>query len=276
MVQVGGLSGTREDFEREYEIIKENLIETSQIPSFDETQPGGEEVRAKINAQAMQQLINKLLVRWEAELKDIQISQADIEQEVALLRLIYGSPASFQWALQQSYGGEEEELRRELADRLLLERVLVSSAPQEFKAEEQELQEYFQQRSTDFDRPQRFQVWQIMATPSQLTAMDISFSEAAQTLEGQGRARDLGYLPDREISSKTLEGPPDFWQLVSQTPTQLLWQKRGEEVPAVSFTYQEMAPLVWRTYYGEAINRLIPQLFASLQDRYPVLVAQTP
>lgn len=276
VVQVGGLSGTRDDFQREYERIKESLIASSQAPSFDETQPGGEEVRAKISAQAIQQLINKLLVRWEAEQKGIQLSPAEIEQEIALLRLIYGSHASFQWALQRSYGGSEEELRRELADRLLLEQVLVAYAPQRFQAGEQELQDYFAQRSTDFDRPARLRLWQITATPSQLARTNVPLSLAAQSLEEQGSARDLGYLPRQEINTQALQGLPGSWQLISQTPTQITWLKRGEEVPARSFTYQEMAPLVWRTYYSEAINQLIPELFASLQERYPALVVQTP
>lgn len=277
VIRVGDRTVMQDEFQREYDRTKNDLVRSGQIPSSDESQAGDEEVRARIIALTLEKLAHKLLVREEAERRSLTVTPTEVDAEVALLQLLYGSSSAYQWSLIQTYDGNEWQLRLDLEDRLSLEKVLVATDPDRFQASDEDLARFYQANPSQYDRQEQLQVARISVSPEDLPPSEnLSSGELDAFLEGEGNAEVLGYLapsllpPDLATLMST---PVGQWIRTSETPTAAVFFKVMERVPAARFDFSQIRPLVWRAYYKTTTEELLPSLYDLLGAKIPVEVS---
>jgi foldase protein PrsA len=275
IVKVDGLTASLEDFQKEYALVKAQLIRNFSLPQFDENQPGGEELKAKITSQALEELTNKLLIKAESSRLKIVVSKEELEKELNVLKELYGKEELYQSDLKVLYGGSEELLLQDLENRILLEKILAQKFPDSFSASPEELKKYFEEHPEDFKRKEKLHIEVIDLGSQALPESSEQIQKLGENLEGQGLVKDLGYLPQDEVP-EPLKGQVEGvnfneWHLVQTATVNALFRVL-DRIPSKSFEFEEIEPLVWRAYYAQKIQEFLPSLYQELRGRYNPVV----
>ncbi|MDI6869639.1 MAG: peptidylprolyl isomerase [Coprothermobacterota bacterium] len=275
IVKVDGLTASLEDFQKEYALVKAQLIRNFFLPQFDENQPGGEELKAKITSQALEELTNKLLIKAESLRLKIVVTQKELEKELNILKELYGKEELYQNDLKALYGGSEELLLQDLENRILLEKILAQKFPDSFSASPEELKKYFEEHPEDFKRKEKLHIEVIDLGYQALPESSEQIQKLGENLEGQGLVNDLGYLPQDEVP-EPLKGQAEGvnfneWHLVQTATVNALFRVL-DRIPSKSFGFEEIEPLVWRAYYAQKIQEFLPGLYQELREKYNPVV----
>ncbi|HEY8450174.1 MAG TPA: peptidylprolyl isomerase, partial [Bacillota bacterium] len=122
-----------------------------------------DQMYAQIGEQTLEQLIARVLIEQEAERKQVQVSEEDIDAEIAELAEQYGGEENFQQLLQQT-GGSLELLREDVRLNLLVERLL---AP-EIQISEDDMRAYYEENKEAFQQQEQVRARHILVEDSAL------------------------------------------------------------------------------------------------------------
>ncbi|MEM3646898.1 MAG: SurA N-terminal domain-containing protein, partial [Thermofilum sp.] len=267
IMKIDGLTASLDDFQKEYALVKAQLIRNYSLPPFEENQPGGEDLKAKITDLAIEQLTNKILIKAEAKSLKLSVTEEELKQELWILKELYGKEELYQNDLKALYQGSEELLKEDLENRILLEKVLIQEFPNSFSASLNELEKYFEEHGEDFQRKEKFHIQVIDLSSQGLPEVQSDLQKLGKDLESQGLLKDLGYLPQDDVP-EPLKGRVESaslgeWSLV-QTATVTALFRVLDRIPSKSFQFEEIEPLVWRAYYAQQIQELVPILYQKL------------
>jgi peptidyl-prolyl cis-trans isomerase C len=207
LLQVNNQSITHEEFNRQFE---------KTLP------PGhtlGQDEKDELKRAFLRQVIDRELALSEARRLELSMSADAVEQALAEHRLDY--PEGEFEKLLQTQGVSPEKWRRDLEERLLMDKVIAHAVYSQVVVSDEEIAEYYEHHRDEFNRSQQVRARQIVLD-SEEQGQDIleqlrsgaSFAEMAQlfSLSPDGdRGGDLGFFPRGKM-------PQEFDDVVFSLP----------------------------------------------------------
>jgi len=121
-----------------------------------------EELSGELTATYGAELLNKMLTRravaLEAKELDLQVSNAEVEQELVSMRQGYESEDEYYEAMKEQLGLSKEQLWHDTYDKLLLEKVAVFPYP----VTDEEIDDYIKDHPDEFGKTTKFRLSQIV------------------------------------------------------------------------------------------------------------------
>ncbi|SFI54340.1 foldase protein PrsA [Paenibacillus sp. UNC496MF] len=108
-------------------------------------------------AQTMDNLIQDELIKQEADKKNIVISDADVDKEIANIKKRFPSEAEFESALQQS-GMTLDDLKAQTPMQLRIRKILEPQA----QVTDKDVEDYFNQNKAQYDQPEEVKASHIL------------------------------------------------------------------------------------------------------------------
>lgn len=190
---------------------------------FEQTLPPehtlGQDEKDELRRAFLRQVIDRELALSEARRLNLSVSPEAVEQALADYRRDY--PEGEFEKLLQSQGVSLQQWRRDLEERLLMDKVIAQQVNSRVRISAEEISDYYQRFRDEFDRPQQVRARQItldneeqgQEVLTQLRA-GASFAEMAElfSLSPDGEyGGDLGFFPRGEM-------PPEFDEVVFNLP----------------------------------------------------------
>ncbi len=207
LLQINGLSITLDEFNRRFE----------QTLPLDNTL--GQDEKDELKRAFLRQVIDRELTLAEARRLELTVSPEEVEAALAEYRRDY--PDDEFDKLLQAQGISLAQWRAELAERLLMEKVLNQAVYASIEISEEQISAYYQAHRDEFDRPAQVRARQIVLD-SEDQGREVlaqlrkgaSFAEMAELFSLSPDAEnggDLGYFPRGEM-------PPEFDAVVFNLP----------------------------------------------------------
>lgn len=115
-------------------------------------------LKQKYGKQVLSDLVDRQVVFQEAKRLGITIDPKRIDEEIAKIKMSYGSEEDFQTSLAQQAGTSLEALRQEITYQLLLEDL----ATKDIAIDENDLLAYYNKNKEKYLKPMQARVWQIV------------------------------------------------------------------------------------------------------------------
>jgi len=119
------------------------------------------QIEPKLWSQALENLINFKLLIGEADKKNIQAEEKEIEEQMAQISSRFSNPDQFREQLA-TLGMTEEELRKEVTNNLKINALLENELTQSSELSEQEIEDFYKNHSDNFSTPERVQASHIL------------------------------------------------------------------------------------------------------------------
>lgn len=116
------------------------------------------ELTATYGTELLTRMLTRRAVALEAEELDLQVSNAEVEQELASMRQGYESEDEFYEAMKEQLGLNKEQLWLDTYDKLLLEKVAVFPYP----VTDEEIDDYIKDHPDEFGKTTRLRLSQIV------------------------------------------------------------------------------------------------------------------
>ena len=152
------------------------------------------EERDELQRNYLRQLIDRELALAEADRLGIQISPDEVDEVLAEYRRDYPDTA-FQEMLQ-SQKISEQDWRRELVDRLRMEKVIRQEVYTGLTVEPSEIKAYFRQNREEFERPEQVRARQIVVAREDEGQRVLGKLRQGEAFEEV--AREYSLSPDRD------------------------------------------------------------------------------
>ena len=160
------------------------------------------EMEKQVGAQILQNMIIESLIMQEVERLKLSITDADIAQQLEMLRMQFPNEQSFQYALM---GMSQENLYAQLK----IQAALWKLGTRNVKVTEEEMKQYYEENKDDYKEPETVRARHILVKTEEeakkiIEALDAGedFAELAKAhgLDGtKDRGGDLGYFSYEEI-----------------------------------------------------------------------------
>ncbi|PLY02861.1 MAG: hypothetical protein C0624_07630 [Desulfuromonas sp.] len=190
LLQVNGRTLLLDDFRRGFE------------RSMPEQQALNPEEREELKRNYLRQLIDGQLALAEADRLNVQVSPTEVESLLEEFQRDY--PAQEFQQMLQSQKISEQAWRKELIERLRMEKVIRQEVYAGLTVEESEIKTYFRQNREDFERPEQVRARQIVVAREDegqrvlgLLRQEEPFAEVAQKYSlspDSEQGGDLGYF----------------------------------------------------------------------------------
>ena len=160
------------------------------------------EMEKQVGAQILQNMIIESLIMQEVERLKLSITDADIAQQLEMLRMQFPNEQSFQYALM---GMSQENLYAQLK----IQAALWKLVNRNVKVTEEEMKQYYEENKDDYKEPETVRARHILVKTEEeakkiIEALDAGedFAELAKAhgLDGtKDRGGDLGYFSYEEM-----------------------------------------------------------------------------
>ncbi|HOB23178.1 MAG TPA: peptidyl-prolyl cis-trans isomerase [Bacillota bacterium] len=160
------------------------------------------EMEKQVGAQILQNMIIESLIMQEVERLKLSITDADIAQQLEMLRMQFPNEQSFQYALM---GMSQENLYAQLK----IQAALWKLGTRNVKVTEEEMKQYYEENKDDYKEPETVRARHILVKTEEeakkiIEALDAGedFAELAKAhgLDGtKDRGGDLGYFSYEEM-----------------------------------------------------------------------------
>lgn len=207
LFRVDGRAVSLEQFQKEFR----RSLPAGRVLSGDE--------QMELQRAFLVQAIDRELTLAEAARLGLQVTAEEIEAALAETRRDYDAP-SFQ-AMLKDRGLTLDALRQELADNLLMEKVIQKAALSRVKIADSEVKDYYRQHRDEFDRPAQVRARQIVVASEEKARQVLGrlrqgadFAELAKTESlspDSEEGGDLGFFARGEM-------PPEFDAAVFDLP----------------------------------------------------------
>jgi len=267
LFSVAGRVYTLEQFQREF---------ARSLPAERNLSP---EEKLDLQRAFLVQVIDRELILAEADRLGLTVTPAEIEAALSDFRQDYDQ-ASFDRMLQER-SLTPDDLRRDLASNLLIEKVLRTAAYAGIVIPEQAVKDYYQQHQEEFNRPEQVHARQIVVATEEegerllgRLRQGESFGALAQeySLSPDGeKGGDLGFFSRGDM-------PPEFDEAVANLPagrlSSLVKTPYGfhiflveEKRPAKQLTLKEAAEEITAELRRQAEERAYQKWLQALRAR---------
>ncbi len=182
LLQVNGRTVMLDEFQRGFE----RSMPDQQALSLEE--------REELRRNYLRQLIDRELALAEADRLAIEVAPEEVDAVLAEYRRDYPEQAFQEMLKNQQIS--EADWRRELVERLRMEKVIRQEVYTGLTVEESEIKTYFRQNREEFERPEQVRARQIVVDREDEGARVLGLLREGKPFEDV--ARDYSLSPDRE------------------------------------------------------------------------------
>ena len=169
------------------------------VPGMEQKGQGNARQSETMKRRVLEAMINDELLKQEAERFEIEVSDAEIENQISQIKSENGlSQTEFEQAVQEE-GMTLDEYRQTLREEIKKNRVLGSMVRQKVVVSEEEMREYYEEHKGEYEQPKQVRL-RIIVHPSRtrleqvrkdIVAREVSFAQAARSVS-QGPGADQG------------------------------------------------------------------------------------
>jgi parvulin-like peptidyl-prolyl isomerase len=258
LATVNGQTITVSEFEKAFAAARQTALEPAPNDPVD---------RLAVAQAFLDALIDKLLLEQEAARLGVQVDEAAIDQDVR--RMMAGWPGkTFRREVAQQ-GVEPAWLREQARLSRLAVEVAARTVEPQAQVTEEELKSYYDAHPTEFQRPERAHVRQVLCKDQAQAAMTLAelltgkdFAQVARERSQApeaARGGDLGFVARGELPAEIEEAA--FHQLVGEigplveSPFGVHIIQVVDRQPAATLTYEQARPTIERALRKRRIDQ---------------------
>jgi len=148
------------------------------------------EMEKQVGAQILQNMIIESLIMQEVERLKLSITDADIAQQLEMLRMQFPNEQSFQYALM---GMSQENLYAQLK----IQAALWKLGTRNVKVTEEEMKQYYEENKDDYKEPETVRARHILVKTEEEAKKIIEALDAGEDFAELAKAHSLGGTKDR-------------------------------------------------------------------------------
>ena len=148
------------------------------------------EMEKQVGAQILQNMIFESLIMQEVERLKLSITDADIAQQLEMLRMQFPNEQSFQYALM---GMSQENLYAQLK----IQAALWKLGTRNVKVTEEEMKQYYEENKDDYKEPETVRARHILVKTEEEAKKIIEALDAGEDFAELAKAHSLGGTKDR-------------------------------------------------------------------------------